>query len=109
MSLFVDAASGQPLDFEPRDVVLAGYTGRNQADVRRHVDELAAHGVPGPARIPAFYRVTPELVVATQEIDVLGPDTSGEAEFLLFRSGGELWVGLGSDHSDRRVERDSVT
>jgi hypothetical protein len=107
--VFVDASTGEPLAFEPRDVVLAGYTGRDQADVQRHVDELAAHGVPGPERIPAFYRVTPGLVVAADAIDVLGPDTSGEAEFLLFRSGGDLFVGLGSDHTDRRLERESVT
>lgn len=109
MTVFVDAATGRPLDFEPRDVVLAGYTGRDQADVRRHVDELAAHGVPGPERIPAFYRVTPGLVVAADAIDVLGPETSGEAEFLLFRSGGQAYVGVASDHTDRGLERQSVT
>jgi hypothetical protein len=107
MSLF--ASDGQPLDFEPQDVILAGYTGRDQAQVRRHVAELAAHGVPAPARVPAFYRVTPELIVATDAIGVLGADTSGEAEFLLFRAAGDLYVGLGSDHTDRRLERESVT
>jgi len=109
MSLFSDAETGTPIDFAPGEVVLAGYTGRDQEAVRRHIDELAAHGVPGPERVPAFYRVTPALVVATDSIDVLGSETSGEVEFILLRAGGELWVGLGSDHTDRALERESVT
>jgi Protein of unknown function (DUF2848) len=109
MSLFVQAGTGAPVDFTPATVVLAGYTGRDQAAVQRHVDELAEHGVPGPERIPAFYSVTPDLVVASDAIDVLGPDTSGEVEFILFRADGELLVGLASDHTDRALERHSVT
>jgi hypothetical protein len=107
MSLFVH--DGAPVDFTPSAVVLAGYTGRDQEAVRQHVEELAAHGVPAPERVPAFYSVTPELVVAADAIDVLGPETSGEVEFLLFHANGELFVGLGSDHTDRGLERESVT
>jgi hypothetical protein len=109
MSLFRDAATGAPVPFTPRAVVLAGYTGRDQAAVQHHIDELAAHGVPVPARVPAFYSVTPNLVVAANAIDVLGAETSGEVEFLLLHAGGGLWVGLGSDHTDRGLERESVT
>ncbi len=109
MSLFRQAGTEQVVPFEIHDVILAGYTGRDQQAVQRHVDELAAHGVPAPARVPAFYRATPSLVTAANEIDVLGPGTSGEVEFILLHSGGELWVGLGSDHTDRGLERDSIT
>ncbi len=89
-------------------MVLAGYTGRDQEAVRRHVEELAAHGVPAPERVPAFYRVTPDLVVSADRLAVLGPHTSGEGEFILFRFDGELMVGVGSDHTDRALERDNV-
>jgi hypothetical protein len=99
---------GTPVAFEPSDVVLAGYTGRDQAAVRRHVEELAAHGVPAPKKVPAFYRVTPGLVAATDRIAVLGPHTSGEGEFILFRFDGELVVGVASDHTDRALEREDV-
>jgi hypothetical protein len=109
MSLFSDAASDAPVPFALREVVLAGYTGRDQAAVQRHIDELAEHGVPGPARIPAFYSVTPCLVTAADAIDVLGAETSGEVEFILLRSDGDLYVGLASDHTDRGLERTSVT
>jgi hypothetical protein len=107
--LFSDAQTGEPVDFVPAAVVLAGYTGRDQEAVQRHIDELAAHGVPGPERVPAFYSVAPGLVVAADGIDVLGHETSGEVEFVLLRAGGELYVGLGSDHTDRGLEQQSVT
>jgi hypothetical protein len=109
LSLFNEADSGAPVPFTPEHVVLAGYTGRDQAAVQRHIDELAEHGVPGPERVPAFYSVTPGLVVAAEAIDVLGAETSGEVEFILFRAAGELFVGLASDHTDRGLERQSVT
>lgn len=108
MTLFVDDRTGAELGFEPRDVVLAGYTGRDQEAVRRHVEELAAHGVPAPERVPAHYRATPDRVVVADRIAVLGSETSGEGEFLVFRSDGDLWIGVASDHTDRAAERDSV-
>jgi hypothetical protein len=108
LSIFSDAATGAPVPFDVAGVVLAGYTGRDQELVRRHVAELAEHGVPGPERIPAFYSVTPGLVSPARSIDVLGPDTSGEVELILLHSGGELYVGLASDHTDRALERQSV-
>jgi hypothetical protein len=38
----------------------------------------------------------------------MGPDTSGEAEFVMVAHGGELWVTAGSDHTDRKAEAQSV-
>jgi hypothetical protein len=107
--MFHEDPGGTPVGFEAADVILAGYTGRDQESVRRHVEELAAHGVPGPERVPAFYRATPALVGATDRIEVLGNRTSGEVEFLLFEAGDSLFVGLGSDHTDREHERVSVS
>jgi hypothetical protein len=105
---FVDDLSGLQIPFEVRDVVLAGYTGRDQEAVRQHVAELAAHGVPAPERVPAFYRVSPDRLVGTSRLGVLGSSTSGEGEFVLFRAGGTQYLGVGSDHTDRHTERDSV-
>jgi len=109
MSMFTDARTGEPVPFELGGVVLAGYTGRDQESVRRHIDELAEHGVPVPERVPTFYSATPGVVVAAPAIDVLGGETSGEVEFLLLRAGGELYVGLASDHTDRALERETIT
>jgi uncharacterized protein DUF2848 len=109
MSMFTEAASGKPVPFDLRGVVLAGYTGRDQESVKRHIEELAEHGVPGPERVPTFYSATPNLVMAADSIDVLGSESSGEAEFILFYADGGLYVGAGSDHTDRALERDSIT
>jgi len=105
---FHDAASGRAVPFDITDVVLAGYTGRDQEAVKKHVEELAAHGVPAPERVPAYYRTTLDRVTTSDRISVLGDQTSGEAEFVLFESEGQLWVGVGSDHTDRALERDTV-
>jgi hypothetical protein len=42
-------------------------------------------------------------------IEALGNASSGEAEFVLLQHGGRLWVGTGSDHTDREVEKYGVS
>jgi hypothetical protein len=43
------------------------------------------------------------------KIEVCGENSSGEVEFLLIGWQGRIFVGLGSDHTDRKVETYSVT
>jgi hypothetical protein len=101
------------LDAEPREIVftkliMAGYTGRNQAETQAHIDELKAHGIPAPDRIPACYACAPALLTTAEEVFVLGNETSGEAEFVLLPGDGELLVAVGSDHTDRALEATDV-
>jgi hypothetical protein len=96
---------GTPLTFEPRRLLIAGYTGRDQAAVARHIAELREHGIPAPARTPALYALAPDRLTTAERIHVVGRDTSGEAEFVLLYSGGELYIAVGSDHTDRALER----
>lgn len=87
-------------------MVNAGYTGRNQDEVRRHIEELAATGVSGPKRTPSLYPVICRMLVLDDQIEVYGHETCGEVEYvLLIRNDGEVFVGLGSDHTDRHLER----
>ncbi|WP_099826024.1 DUF2848 domain-containing protein [Oceaniglobus indicus] len=97
-----------PVDIEITDLIVAGWTGRDTAAVQHHIDELAAIGVAPPSQVPLFYRTSRGLLTTATEIDVLGPDTSGEAEPVLIRHRGTLWLGLGSDHTDRQLETHSV-
>jgi hypothetical protein len=62
-----------------------------------------------PSRTPIFYRVAATLLTTDTEIEVAGADSSGEVEFVLFGLADGLWVGVGSDHTDRAVERTGVT
>lgn len=97
-----------PLDVEVRRLTIAGWTGRDAAAVRHHIDELAALGVAPPSAIPLYYRAAPSLLTQAPIIDVLGTETSGEAEPFVLRAGGALWLGLASDHTDRGLEAHSV-
>jgi len=89
--------------------VIAGWTGRDPVAVERHIAELEELGVKRPASTPIFYRVAAARLTTDPAIEVSGPHSGGEVEFLLLRHGGKLWVGVGSDHTDREVEKYGVT
>lgn len=89
-------------------LVIAGWTGRDPAAVQAHIDELAALGVAPPRSIPTYYRVSTARLTQAGRIEVSGDESSGEVELVLIDDG-ELLVGLGSDHTDRAIERISVT
>jgi hypothetical protein len=90
-------------------MVNAGYTGRNQEEVRKHIEELAAKGIPGPETTPTLYPVIARTLVTEAEIEVYGAETSGEAEYILLIDGtGEIYVGVGSDHTDRHLEETDI-
>lgn len=101
-------ATGQEVQFSPRKLVMAGYTGRDQAAVQKHIEELREHGVPAPTRIPTFFPVIAERLTTADDIEVLGRKTSGEAEFVLLFKGDEIYVGVGSDHTDRELEEETI-
>jgi len=91
------------------DAVVAGWTGRDAAAVEKHIKELELLGVKRPATTPIFYRVSAARLTTDSEIEVVGDRSGGEVEFVLLQHGGRLWVGTGSDHTDREVETYGVT
>ncbi len=96
------------LEFPVARILDAGFTGKNREGAMKHVEELKAHGVAAPDRIPAYFAVTRELVTTDDEIEVLGDDTSGEVEVVFLFKGDETYIAVGSDHTDRELERDSI-
>ncbi len=90
-------------------LVIAGWTGRDKAAVEKHIEELAVLGVKRPPTTPVFYRASAARLTLDDEIEVLGATSSGEVEFVLLQHGGRLWVGTGSDHTDRQVEAYDVS
>ena len=52
---------------------------------------------------------TGEIEVYATEIEVSGPDTSGEVEYVLVQRPDGLWVTVGSDHTDRKAETVGVS
>ena len=89
--------------------VIAGWTGRDQAAVEKHIKELEVLGVKRPATTPIFYRVAASRLTTDDSIEVMGSASSGEVEFVLLQWQGRLWIGTGSDHTDREVEAYGVT
>lgn len=89
--------------------VIAGWTGRDRAALEKHIEELEALGVKRPATTPIFYRVSANRFTDADLIEVPGGASSGEAEYLLLAHGDDLFVGLGSDHTDREAEAFNVT
>ncbi|WP_319772136.1 DUF2848 domain-containing protein [Breoghania sp.] len=96
------------LECTPNALVVAGWTGRDRAAVDHHIEELAAIGVPAPSEVPLYYRCAPSLLTRDTTIAALGKESSGEAEPFLIQTGGKLWLGLASDHTDRALETYSV-
>jgi hypothetical protein len=94
--------------FQIKKMVNAGYTGRDQEAVRHHIEELKREGIPAPESTPTAYEVISKLIYFDPEIEVIGNKTSGEAEFVLLCSGQEVYVGVGSDHTDRELESVSI-
>jgi hypothetical protein len=91
------------------ELVIAGWTGRDEAALQKHIRELEAIGVKPPKTTPIFYRVSANLFCFSTEIQVSGPDTSGEAEFVLIQTESDLKVAVGSDHTDRKAETIGVS
>jgi hypothetical protein len=98
-----------PLTLAIDQAVIAGWTGRDPVARDKHIAELEAIGIARPASTPIFYRVAARRIAITDSIEVCGGDSSGEVEFVLIGWQGRIFVGVGSDHTDRKVEAYSVT
>src|SRR3712207_4486305 len=86
------------------NLIIAGWAGRDEEGIRHHIEELAAIGVPRPSSVPVYYRVAADNLTQADRLVVLGPDTSGEVEPLVVSLADGLWIGVGSDHTDRKAE-----
>ncbi|MCM2251121.1 MAG: DUF2848 domain-containing protein [Ramlibacter sp.] len=89
--------------------IIAGWTSRDVAAMEHHIAELEAIGVPRPKRTPLYYRVGARRITTASRIEAAGGHSSGEVEFVVFHTQGQLWIGVGSDHTDRKVETYGIT
>ena len=90
-------------------LIIAGWTGRDPVARDKHIAELEAIGIARPASTPIYYEVAASRLTTATSIEASGGESSGEVEFVLLRSGGQLYVGVGSDHTDRKVETYNIT
>ena len=99
---------GEKFDLDVSSLTVAGWTGRQQHKVLHHIEELKLLGVTPPTTTPLLYRAAKECLTQAGKIDVLGSETSGEAEPILTSHQGRLLIGLASDHTDRDLESHSI-
>ena len=104
-----DRGQETPIRFAPKRFIVAGWTGRDKAAMEHHMAELEALGIKRPAATPVFYRNSVTRLTTTELLQTPGAGSSGEVEFVLFNIDGTLWVGTGSDHTDREVEAYNIT
>jgi 2-keto-4-pentenoate hydratase/2-oxohepta-3-ene-1,7-dioic acid hydratase in catechol pathway len=88
-----------------------GSATRDAGEAVHHQEEVAKSGVRIAFDIPAprIYPIAPWALTTEDAVGVLGPRTSGEVEIVIVvDEDGEVLVGVGSDHTDRDLERMSI-
>jgi hypothetical protein len=102
-------AHGTKLDFQVEKILNSGYTARDPRQAQQHIEEMRREGIATPKSIPVFFPKLADRITTAEGIEVLSNNTtSGEAEFVLLFDQDEIYVGVGSDHTDRILERHSI-
>ena len=103
-----EKAGNREITYDMRGAILCGYTGRDHSAVQRHIEELKKEGVEPPPSVPTFYPKPHQGMVLEGDIQVEGQETSGEIEYVLLVDGNSIYVTVGSDHTDRELERINI-
>ena len=97
------------LDVVYDELYAIGYAGRNIEKTMEHIKELEERfGVPAPKKIPTIFQMSNMLLTQDKGIHFIGNDTCGEVEYVIITQGEKVYIGLGSDHTDRKLEGESV-
>lgn len=111
LRLRVAAPGGdEPLSASPTRLYNLGSATVDSTAAEAHQREVADVGVriAFDVSAPRIYPMAVGSVTTDDVVGVHSGHTSGEAEVVLLVSGGELYVGVGSDHTDRELERLSI-
>ncbi len=107
-NFYIDGDPQKKVEFEVKRIINGGWAARNQEQLRKHIEELVHLGVPAPKETPVFFPLLTDKLSMGPELEVIGKGNSGEVEFVLLFSKQGLLVGLGSDHTDRDLEKSSI-
>jgi len=104
------AAAGGAWRWTPavRAILNGGWTGRDMAAVRAHVEEMRALGVPAPTEVPIVFPVARAMLTQGDRVEIYSTQSSGEVEYVLVATRERVAVTVGSDHTDRQVEATSI-
>lgn len=96
--------SGKIFDFHARKLFNAGYTGREQESVKKHVKELKQMGISAPETIPCFFPKPAGRMMNNGFVDALDADCKSESEFVILVGEDDFYISIGCDVFDSRVE-----
>lgn len=91
-----------------KNLMVVGFSGKDVEKTMEHIHELEKEGVKCPSEVPVPYQCDPQIVTRKEIIDVIGPKTSGETEYLILCHEWKFYIGIGSDHTDREMEAVSI-
>jgi hypothetical protein len=95
--------------FEVKRMLNGGYCGRNQEEIKKHMEEVKQLGSTEVFdEIPVFFPVLKDRISFDKEIEVVGTQTSGEAEFAILVAKDKIYIAAASDHTDRDLEKKTI-
>ncbi len=98
-----------PLQLEYERVFAIGYAGRDLKKTQIHIQELEQNlGVPAPKKIPTIFQCGNYVLTQEENLAFVGEKSSGEVEYVIVVRNGNVFIGLGSDHTDRELEAVNV-
>lgn len=95
-------------EIELESLIVVGFAGKDVKKTMEHIKELEEEGIKCPKTVPVVYQCSKEILTTSNEIEVIGDKTSGEVEYLVLVEDGKYYIGLGSDHTDRSLEANSI-
>lgn len=99
--------SALQLDYER--VFAIGYAGRDMEKTMEHIRELERDlGVAPPKKIPTIFQLGTYDLTQDKDLHFVGNGTCGEVEYVIVVKDGKIYIGCGSDHTDRFMEKDNV-
>jgi len=110
LELTIEGGKKKNINFEVKKMINLGRTSRDPRDIIKHLEELKAEGITVSPDIPSYNPKIKDRITTQNKIEVLpNSKTSGEVEYvLLFISDHEFLVTVGSDHTDRELEKYNV-
>lgn len=95
-------------EMELQSLLVVGFAGKDIEKTMEHIHELEAEGIKCPRKVPVLYQCERQILTDKDEIEVIGDKTSGEVEYLILVKDSKIYIGVGSDHTDREMEAVSI-
>lgn len=107
--IVIEGDHTKEIGFEVRKLVNAARSARDTETVIKHMEELRKTGIAVSDEFPIFYPKTSDKLTTNDRFEVLpGSKTSGEVEFVLLLDKDNIYVTVGSDHTDRELQKTNL-